>query len=503
MNGHGSSAASTRRPAASPRVLEAVAGHLPGIAPADILWNTLVFEAHGERVEVAVPWPTLEQVDIVSTSVKAAARDGLATMPVMDIVDAIDRAIARMLDRDDPARKEIDRLLPIVSGFDPEMTRLGLNAALKAFRRPQLLRFLAEDFGDPTVLDGFRPRAKGGWTRACGPTLMGHVWAGNVPGLPLWSLISGLLVKAGNIGKVSRDEPLVAGWFARVLADVEPRLAQAVAIAWWPGGDVELEQALCRHAELLKVYGGDTAVVAWQRQLPVGKRLLAHGHKFSAGLVSATVLDTRQSQLVARQAALDTVGWDQQGCYSPQLFYVERGAQVPPREFACQLAGELAALQHTFPRRALSLEEAAALAAWRQAFDMDQLRGERVELLGSPEAPWGVAYVDDPQAARPSALNRTVCIVAVDSLDDAVLRLEAHRAYLQTVGVAASPEALFRLAPLIADAGATRICALGAMTRPDPGWHHDGRFSLLDLVRMVDIEVSAEQAAEAFAEYRD
>jgi len=449
-----------------------------------------------------MPRLTPPQLDTVAATV-GAARDRLAAMPIMDIVDAIDRAIARMLDAGDPARREIERLLPIESGFDPEMTRLGINASLKAFRRPQLLRFLVEDFGDPGLLDGFRPRAKGGWTHACGPALLAHVWAGNVPGLPLWSMVSGLLVKAGNIGKVSSDEPLFAGWFARVLAEVDPRLADAFAVLWWPGGDIELEQALCRHADVLKVYGGDAALAAWQRRLPAGKRLLPHGHKLSAGLVSATALDTRQSQLAARQAALDIVRWDQQGCYSPQMFYVERGAQVSPREFARHLAGEMAALQHTFPRRSLALEEGAAVANWRRALGLDQLRGEDVELLGPADAPWCVAYMDEPKPPRPGASNRTVCVQAVDRLDDAVSRLAGQRAFLQTVGLAASPEELFRLAPLIAQAGATRICALGSMTMPAAGWHHDGRFSLLDLVRMVDIDASAEQAAEALAVYRD
>ena len=100
------------------------------------------------------------------------------------------------------------------------------------------------------------------------------------------------------------------------------------------------------------------------------------------------------------------------------------------------------------------------------------------------------------------ALART-CVVAVDTLDDAVALLSTQRTFLQTVGLAAGPRELFRLSSLLAQAGATRICALGAMTTPAAGWHHDGRFSLLDLVRMVDIEDSAEQAAEAFAAYRD
>ena len=39
------------------------------------------------------------------------------------------------------------------------------------------------------------------------------------------------------------------------------------------------------------------------------------------------------------------------------------------------------------------------------------------------------------------------------------------------------------------------------MTAPEAGWHHDGRFNLADLVRMVEIEQSAERAADALAPY--
>ena len=39
------------------------------------------------------------------------------------------------------------------------------------------------------------------------------------------------------------------------------------------------------------------------------------------------------------------------------------------------------------------------------------------------------------------------------------------------------------------------------MTQPEAGWHHDGRFNLADLVRMVEIEQAAERAADALAPY--
>ena len=56
---------------------------------------------------------------------------------------------------------------------------------------------------------------------------------------------------------------------------------------------------------------------------------------------------------------------------------------------------------------------------------------------------------------------------------------------------------------LLGAAGVTRISAIGAMSSPEAGWHHDGRFNLLDLVRMVEIEQSAEIAADPLAPYAD
>lgn len=478
-------------------------GYLPGLAADELEWETREFSAHGRRAQLAYPQLTSEQLTAVARSVKAGAQAHLSRMPVMEIVDVIDRCVMRMLDAGHPHRQAMDALLPVITGFDPEMTRLGLNASLKAFRRPQLLRILVEDFGDPGLLDDFRPRARGGWTRACGPALLAHVWAGNVPGLPLWSMVAGLLVKGGSLGKVATAEPIFATWFAQTLAEVEPRLAESLAVAWWPGGDHEMEEALCKEADVFQIYGGDATLAAWQNRIPAGKRLLPHGHKLSLGLVSRSTLDTRQAHFVARKAALDIVRWDQQACFSPQVFYVERGGQTSPADFARHLAGELAALQHSFPRRSLSLEESAMLAQWRHRMEMSQLRGESLEILGSKDAPWMLAYLDEARAPGPGPLNRAACVMAVDHLADVLPFLESRRAYLQTIGLAASPEILFDLAPQLAQSGAVRICALGDMTSPSEGWHHDGRFSLLDMVRMVDIDASAEEAAESFAAYRD
>ena len=486
------------------KTMHAVAGYLPGLVPTDVQWKTLVFETPAVRLEVAMPVLSQQQTTSLARRVKAASHRHLKTMTVSQIVAVVDRAIARLLDPNDPYRQQADLLLPIVSGYDTEMVRLGLTDFFKTFRAAQLHRFVAEDFANPKLLDEFQPRPKGGATMAFGPDLLVHSWAGNVPALPLWSLVCGLLVKAGNIGKLPSAEPVFAGLFARLLAEVHPPLADCLAVMWWKGGDEDQAAALYAEADTVLAYGSNESLEDLSQRLPVTTRLLTYGHKMGVGLVGAVALDTVRAMETARLAAWDVMRYDQQGCYSPHVFYVERGGKVTPREFAQYFAGELANLQNRFPRRTMLLEDSYAVARWRQSIELQSIsaRQESVEeLIGDEAAAFVVVYGDALQILAPTPLNRTIRVVAVDALDQVIAHLAPHRLFLQTAGVAAAPAELFRLSALLGAAGVTRVTAIGSMTAPESGWHHDGRFNLLDLVRMVDIEQSAETAADQLAPY--
>ncbi len=483
--------------------LHAQAGYLPGLAPEHLQWQTLVFEAGADRLEVAVPLLTGEQMTALALRVKQASRIHLKTMSVSQIVAVVDTAIARLLDPADPYRREAQRLLPIVSGYDAEMVRVGLTAFFQTFRAPQLHRFVAEDFANPKLLDEFQPRPKGGVAKAFGPELLVHSWAGNVPALPLWSLVCGLLVKAGNIGKVPSAEPLFAGWFARLLAEVHPPLADCLAVVWWKGGDEQQAVPLYAQADAVLAYGSNESLEQVRRHLPVTTRFLPYGHKLGFGLIGRAALDALRGPATARLAAHDVMRYDQQGCYSPHVFYVERGGKVSPRLFAQSLGSELAKLQHRFPRRALGVEDARAVAGWRQTRELQSLATDSDGVIGDDGAAWAVAYADTVQALSPTSMNRSIQVVAVDALDQVIAHIEPHRRFLQTAGLAVAPDELFALSQRLGAAGVTRICAIGSMTSPEAAWHHDGRFSLLDLVRIVEIEQSAERAADQLARYAD
>lgn len=470
------------------------AGHVPGLAPDTVRWQPLAFAAHGRRLVVEVPQLDAAQLRAVGQRVRDASRQVLRPLPVDAIVAVLGRAADRLLDPDDALRREADALLPVVTGLDDEMVRVALSGYLHAFRAPALRRFVAEDFANPKVLDGFQPAVKGGSVRALGPSLLVHSWAGNVPGLPMWSLAAGLLVKAGNVGKLPSAEPVFATLLAQAVLRERPEWHDAFAVLWWPGGDAAPE-CLYRDAEAVLAYGSDEALLALRAQVPVTTRFLAHGHKLGVALVGRAALDRQRGLAAARRCAHDIVRYEQQGCYSPHTVYVERGGGLAPREFAQHLGAALAAGGRRHPRRALALDDAAAFAGWRQAAEWQALQG-RGELLGDDDATWAVAFTDHAAPPTPSAGHRAVTVCGVDTLDAVPPLLAPHAAVLQTAGLAADSDTLFRLAAALAEAGVTRICPLGAMTQPEAGWHHDGRTSLADLVRWVEIDAAAERAAE-------
>lgn len=472
------------------------AGYLPGLRDDEVMWHRW----HVGTLQVDLPQLSDAQMTALAHRVQKASRSHLKTMSVSDIVRVLDQATARLLDPRDPYRQALERLLPQVTGFDAEMVRLNLNAYLQTFRGLQLQRFVTEDFANPKVLDEFQPRTQGGWSKAFGPELLVHVWAGNVPALPMWSFVSGLLVKSACIGKVSSAEPVFATLLAQLLAEVEPRWADCFAVVWWPSAAAH-ERTAFALADVVLAYGGNAALQAMQAQVPVTTRFLPHGHKLSFAMVSAAALSVHKTPHVARQAASDVARHDQQGCYSPHVFYVQRGGAVMPQDFAQQLASALANLQHKLPRRDLSLEEAAQVGAWREAHELTSLNDATHVVLGHAGEQSTVVFSERALPLTAGPLNRHVLVVAVDTLDEVVPLIAPQRDHLQTVGLAAAPEELLSLAECLGQAGVTRVCALGAMTSPEAGWHHDGRFSLLDLVRMVDIEASTEREAERFTSY--
>lgn len=471
---------------------------LPGGDDPTLVYTTVAFGTGPETVCLSMPHLTPERLSTLSTHLRLAQEANLAPRPIADIVAVIDRVAQLWLDPEYPYRQQAETLLPIITGYTVPMVRHGLETLLQQFCQPALWRLLHAELGDPLVLDTFRPRPHvAGLTRAYGPRLVSHIFSGNVPALPAWSLICALLTKSASLGKSASEEPLFAALFARSLWEVCPEIGACIAVGWWQGGDTTLEAAAFAQADAVIAYGSDATIRDIQRRVPLAARFLAYGHKLSFGVIGREVLTTEGATRIASQAAYGVSVFDQQGCVSPHVLYVERGGAVSPREFATLLAHSMARVHETMPRGVLSLAESTAIRHLRGAYEFRQLADDSVLLLCSePGTAWTVIY-EETTSFTPSCLNRTVRVLPVDDIQEIAAQLEPIQAYLQTVGVALAPARQQTFAEVLGRLGVSRLCRLERMPWPQLTWHHDGRCVLLDLLRWTDFEGDPNDAIPA------
>lgn len=457
--------------------------HLPGLPGVPTASRS--FGEGAGAVELRVPRLTPELVREQARALALARARGLERRPVAEIVGVIGRVAERLLDPSDALRATAERCLPGITRYSPAMVRRVLDRMAADWRAEALTELLRAELGDPGVLDGFCPRPRGpGRVAAFGPRLAAHVFSGNVPGVAVTSIVRSLLVKAATLGKTAAGEPLLPALFARAVAEEDAALGACIAVAYWPGGDDALTRAALESADAVVAYGGADAVSAVRERAPAGARVLAYGPRLSFGVVARERLDARAAAESARAAALDASTFDQQGCVSPHVFYVEEGGEVSPAAWAALLAAEMAAVERDLPRGPLAPAEASAIRQLRARAEFSDADVLHASADGTA---WTVVFEPDP-AFEASCLNRVVRVKPVRDAADVPPLVADHAHLLQSVGVAASPVRTVELAERLGRLGASRVAPLGEMAWPPPAWHHDGHPPLGELLRWCDLE---------------
>jgi hypothetical protein len=440
--------------------------------------------AAAEPFELRAPALTADHVRRIATALLAAG-DTLRATPLNEIVAAIDAVAARFLDPADELRVQALAWIPRTTGYSAAMAELVLDRMAADWRAPELHALLRAELRDPRVLDRFVRHRPGQYVRAFGPRLALHVLAGNVPGVGVTSLVRSLLVRAPALCKTAREEPVLPVLFARALRDQAPPIGDALAVAWWPGGDVALEAAALENAELVVHYGGAQALASLAARLPPHVRLVDHGPRISFGIVARERLgDPDLPAKIARATAT----FDQQGCVSPHLVFLEGPPTDAAREFAGRIAHELATLAPKLSRGRITCDEAARIHAARATAEFRAIRGEDVALWADPNLHYTVIYDPRPEFGA-SCLNRTLWCRPI-TLDALPGLIQPFAPFLQSVAVAASPARQKALAASLGAAGVTRMTCFDSLPWPSPTWHHDGRGPLRELLRWVDFEPS-------------
>ncbi len=474
----------------APSTLNLPAFYIPGLAKADLgEFTSLEFGYTEQKVRVESPKLTPELLKRIIKDIKDARENYLVHQPVHKILNTIDKVMNLWKDPSYPLRKLAQELLPTITGFSASMISQILSSFMTMMNGDTLKLLLKEELGDPLVLDEFRPRQHAdGLSRAYGPELTTAVFAGNVPAIALPNTIYALLMKSAILGKSSSEEPLFATLFAQSIAEVDPDLARSVAMVAWKGGDEEIERIAFGAADAVVVYGSEHSVNEVRKRVPPGVRFISYGHKLSFGVIGREALSQDKVKRTAMLAATDASVFDQQGCLSPHVFYVEEGGDTTARDFAGLLAEAMETFNIGIPRGKISPDEAANINQLRGRYEFREYSDDGIALhTSSPGTDWTVIFEQDPKF-EPSCLNRTIRVKPVKDVMEVAELVKPLKAYLQTMGAALPESRVIPLAEEMGKLGMDRIPPLGRMTAPSLLWRHDGRFNLLDFLRWTDVE---------------
>ncbi len=417
----------------------------------------------------------------------------LAPLSTETLIDTIAELAQEWQHEQFDLRKHVLNEGPAATGFSRESLAAGLDAFFRGITRESLEDLIVQDLGhvgrlDDLVSDSHESR-QGRGARARGPDLLMHIAGGVLPNPTLVSMILGLLTRSAQFLKCPSRAAFLPRMFAHSLYRHDRKLGACLEIADWPGGHAELEAALFAETDCVMVTGSDETLGAVRCRLPGFVRFIGYGHRVSFAYISQEMFVRGNLPRLAQDAAADIVAWNQLGCLSPHVIYLEANGPLPPDAFGDELAAELNRREQEQPRGMVPTGEAAAIATRRNFYEIRAATDGSTRCWASEHSTaWTIVLENDP-AFRLSCMNRFVYLKPIASLDQVLQEAATVQNHLSTVGLAAPRKRFHELANVFARWGATRICPIGRMQSPPLAWRHDGRPSLGELVTWTTCEL--------------
>ncbi len=387
------------------------------------------------------------------------------------------------------ARVPVQAILALLDNFSHRIIRdrktqdiegvAFLSAWLRSSNLEKVLRLNVGESLE--CLDGFI--SVGAAKIAAKPRGLVSMWmAGNVPTLPLFSIVPALLAKNACLVKLAYPDPRGLDALLTLLAQssadgLEGKdLIRNIAVVWFDYAEHDLNETMSMAADTRMVWGGSQAVRAIS-VLPHQEHCteIVFGPKYSIGLIDRTQLESPEGleQLIMKFVR-DIAAFDQRACSSPQTIFVERNSRLSLRQ-----VGELFAthLAHLPPKPGLDPYTTVGIMNARSEWALD---AGRDVIVSGPEANWTVC-MDREVSLKEAVQSRTVFLTEIASWRE-ILPLLGPR--IQTAGIAFGVlEDAESFAEEATTRGVARCVRPGFMNAFESPW--DGKLVISELVRWV------------------
>lgn len=398
------------------------------------------------------------------------AKEPLDTGRVVDACDALSRTLNE--------REHLHILMRL--GLD-EKKAIGRLAEVKwMLSRPYLTNKLKTELGEERIRL-YTPQNHSGDVREeirpLGVLL--HIAAGNAQGLPVFSVIEGLLTGNINILKLPGVDDGVSVRLLRELIRLEPQLAEYIYVFDYPSGDMESIRKMAEAADAVVVWGSDQAVRAVRQIAGENVKIIEWGHKISFAYV--TWLGMEDSHEL-KNLAHNICESDQLLCNSCQGIFLDTDDMEEVYAFCRKFLDILNHIGALYPQNYdIGLRAQITL----------QLRNMEIESVYSRDRIFrgkgcSLAALSG-EGTQQSMLFRN-CWVKRLPRERILGALASDKNHLQTLALICAAGERKELSELFSRTGVVRVSKAENMSQSYAGAPHDGEYALRRYTKIVTFE---------------
>jgi phenylacetate-coenzyme A ligase PaaK-like adenylate-forming protein len=317
-----------------------------------------------------------------------------------------------------------------------------------------------------------------------------HVTAGNVFISFIDSLLMSLLTKNVSFIKVSSSNKTFPELFFESFleVDVEMKLLKDITCLSWKGGSSDIEILFKKEMDLIIAWGSQEMVESYRKDLPIDTKLIDYGPKISFGVVDKKSLE---DQSVIDGICKDVCQWDQAACSNMQNLFVTKDVNLS------ELMTKLKVSFDNFSLRRAELSGDEHVEILKEISAASYL--EFSDDIGFVKGTDYLIRFDDSRGLSPTALNRTLRIKLIDSIESLALELQPFKFYLQTCGILLS-SSMDKAMRVLSHAGVKRFTKPGSMLGVVNGASHDGHYPMKNFIQSISVEFSA--SLQEFKSYK-
>lgn len=308
-----------------------------------------------------------------------------------------------------------------------------------------------------------------------------HIAAGNVDGLPAFSVLEGLLTGNVNILKLPEADNGLSVEIFRQLINIEPALKNFIYVFDTPSSDVSAMKKMADISDGIVVWGGDSAVKAVRSLAPAGAKIIEWGHKLGFAYVSG--YEDKNSELTALARHIISTG--QLLCSSCQTIFVNTEDVEALEQFCKDFLPFLEEAASENPISEIGVTAEITLRKYNRLLEnaigaedsgSKIFQGKGCSLTMLPDSGLELSYMYGN------------CLVKLLPERKIMTALRSSKGYLQTAGLICEKDSRSRLTEILIRSGVNRVMRAGNMSVSFCGEAHDGEQPLRRYFRVVNIE---------------